>query len=143
MEKRKDERAPLTIPIRIRIASITEFVEKHSANLSQGGIYVEMNYPPPEKTKVKLEFYLEAVKKSIETEGVVVRSVPEPTVADPLTGMAVKFTDLGKDGKRFIELAVEKFKHRHPSQRIEIPKDLLDEVEQKSRADSDEPTPDS
>ena len=143
MEKREHERVPLTLPIRVRIADINEFVEQHSTNLSRGGIFIRMNYPPPAGSKVILEFCLEEVKKTVQTRGEVVRSVQESDADDGPTGIAVRFTDLGRDGRRFIELVVQKFNRRHPSKSIELPGDFFDEIGRKVQGASEELPPPS
>ena len=128
MEKRSSERIPVAFPIRIRIDDIDEFVEKHTSNLSEGGLFVEMNYPPPVGSTVDLEFYLKAVDKTIHAGGEVVRSISEGEANGDPRGIGIRFTSMGKDGKRFVELVIKKFNQRHPSQRLEIPQDLLEEL---------------
>lgn len=143
MEKRKHERVSLTLPVRVRIDDINQFVERHSTDLSEGGILIRMNYPPPVGSKVDMSFYLEPVHKTIRARGVVVRSVPDTRGSDGPTGVAVRFTDLGKDGRRFIELVVQKFNRHQPSRSIELPADFLDEVDGEIRGVSEELPPPS
>ncbi|MCZ6690583.1 MAG: PilZ domain-containing protein [Planctomycetota bacterium] len=143
MEKREQERVSLTFPVRVRIDDINQFVEQHSTDLSEGGIFIRMNYPPPAGSKVDMSFYLEPVHKTILARGEVVRSVPDAKGGDGPTGMAVRFTDLGKDGRRFIELVVQKFNCHHPSQLIELPADFLEEVDGEIRGVSEELPPHS
>ena len=137
MEKRKHTRVPLALPIRMRIVDIDEFTELYSTNLGEGGIFVRMNYPPPVGSKVELTFHLEGVKKTIQARGEVVRAVEEADKGDGPTGMAVQFTDLGKDAMRFIQLVVRKFNRHHPSRWIQLPADFFDEIGPKARSVSE------
>ncbi len=122
MERRKHKRIPLSFPLRISIPDIGKFTEAHAKDLSEGGMFIPMASPPPEGSAVRVEFYLESAGKTIQAEGRVVRSVGEATAATP--GMAIAFRGLGKDGRRLIELVVERYSRHHPSQVVELPPDL-------------------
>ena len=128
-QRRRHQRVPIAFPLKLRIGDIDSFTEEFCTDLSEGGIFVRMNYPPPVGTAVTLDFFLEAVGKSIHATGEVVRSVPEGKAGDGAAGMGVQFTDLGKEGKRFIELVVQKFNRQHPSQHIVLPANFLHEVD--------------
>jgi uncharacterized protein (TIGR02266 family) len=119
-ERRKHTRVPLSFPVRMRVGDIDDFTSRHSVNLSAGGIYIGMKAPPPVGTPVDLEFHLEAVNKSIRTKGQVVRSIQEDSPGGSPPGMGIQFTDLGKDGERFIELVVKKFKRDNPTRVVEL-----------------------
>jgi uncharacterized protein (TIGR02266 family) len=43
--------------------------------------------------------------------------------------MAVQFSDLDKEGMRFIELVVQKFNRHHPSKFLEIPDEFYEDVD--------------
>jgi uncharacterized protein (TIGR02266 family) len=118
----------------MRIGDIDEFTSRHSVNLSAGGIYIGMKAPPPVGTPVDLEFHLEAVHKSIRTKGQVVRSVREGSLGGSPPGMGIQFTDLGKDGERFIELVVKKFKRDHPTRVVELERSRADQEETRRMA---------
>jgi uncharacterized protein (TIGR02266 family) len=134
MERREHDRAPFRFPVRFKIGDIDQFTEEHAIDLSEGGLFVNMNYPPPVGTSVTLTFYLEPVEKTITAQGKVVRSVRDPGGADTDRGMAIRFTNLGKDCQRFIELAVQKFNRLHPSQVIDVPEELLERLRKGSGA---------
>lgn len=125
-ERRQHERAPLAFPIRLRIGDINQFTEEHSSDLSAGGIFVKMNYPPPVGTKVELEFHLDSVQKTIKAQGEVRRSIPEG--GDSTPGMGIEFIELGQDGRRFIELVVKKYNRLHPSGVLDLPDGFLDQI---------------
>ena len=75
-----------------------------------------------------MEFYLKPVDKTIHAGGEVVRSISEGEENGDPRGIGIRFTRMGKDGKRFVELVIKKFNQRHPSQRLEISQALLEEL---------------
>ncbi|MCZ6601994.1 MAG: PilZ domain-containing protein [Planctomycetota bacterium] len=129
MDKRQHERAPIAFPIRLRIGNINDFTEQYTSDLSAGGIFVKMNFPPPIGTQVDLEFHLDPVNKTIKARGNVVRSIRDGEAEDGDPGMGVQFTNLGEEGKRFIELVVAKFNRAHPSQILKIPDGFFEEID--------------
>ncbi|MCZ6688395.1 MAG: PilZ domain-containing protein [Planctomycetota bacterium] len=129
MEKRQHDRAAIAFPIRLRIGNINDFTEQYTSDLSAGGIFVKMNFPPPIGTQVDLEFHLDPVNKTIKARGDVVRSIRDGEAGDGDPGMGVQFTNLGEEGKRFIELVVAKFNRAHPSQVIKIPEGFFEEID--------------
>ena len=133
MDARRDERIPIGMPIRLRIRDIDSFTEEYTTDLSSGGIFIEMEDPPPAGVIVHLEFYLEAVEKSIWATGEVVRSIPESTPDGERAGAGIEFVDLGAEGRRFIDLVVEKYRKLHPDQEIALPGELRERVQRKFR----------
>ncbi len=128
-QRRRHERVPIAFPLKLRIGDIDSFTDEFCTDLSEGGIFVRMNYPPPIGTTVTLDFQLEAVGKTIHATGEVVRSDAEGKSGAGPPGMGVQFTDLGKEGKRFIELIIKKFNRAHPSQHVVLPPNFLKEVD--------------
>jgi hypothetical protein len=124
MDERKNDRVPLGVPIRLRISDIDAFTEEHTSDLSAGGIFVEMDDPPPLGSRVHLEFYLEAVQKSIWATGEVRRSVDGQ-------GAGIEFVDLDTDGKRFIELVVEKYRRFHPDRVVSLCETIRERVNER------------
>ncbi len=126
MEKRLHERALIALPIRLRIEDIDEFVEEHSTELSEGGMFVEMNYPPEVGTEVTVEFRLKPVNKTILARGEVVHVVKKGGKKAGPRGMGIRFTHLDKDGMRFIELVVGKYNRAHPDEALDIRDGIAD-----------------
>ena len=137
MDQRKQQRVPLSFPLQLRIGDIDRFVEEHAINLSEGGIFVKMNYPPPVGSKVLVDFFLESVKKTIRAEGEVVHSVSEGARGDSPVGMGIRFTELSEDGQRFIDLSVQKFHRKHPSMFLEVPEGFIEKVDAEIQAAPD------
>lgn len=119
MERRKHQRAALAFPLRLGISDVGKFSEEFATDLSAGGIFLQMNAPLAVGTEVDLDFYLEPARKTIRARGRVVRSITEGGEGDSPPGMGIQFTDLGKDGKRFIALLIERYNKKHPSEPIE------------------------
>ena len=134
MDERRDERVPIGLPIRLRIRDIESFTEEYSIDLSAGGIFVEMEDPPVIGEKVHLEFYLETVGKSIWATGEVARCNPEVGPDGAAMGAGIEFVDLGEDGRRFIQLVVDKYKRRHPDRQADLPAELREGLADKIRA---------
>lgn len=124
MDSRRDERVPIGLPIRLRIRDIESFTEEYTTDLSAGGIFIEMEDPPQVGERVHLEFYLEAVGKSIWATGEVARCNPEVGEDGSAMGAGVEFVDLGEDGRKFIQLVVDRYRRRHPERAQDLPGDL-------------------
>lgn len=133
MDERRDDRVPIGLPIRLRIRDIETFTEEYSIDLSAGGIFVEMEDPPAVGKRVHLEFYLEAVGKSVWATGEVARCNPEVGPGGAAMGAGIEFVDLDEAGRRFIQLVVDKYKRRHPDRSADLPADLRDGLAAKSR----------
>lgn len=129
MERRKHKRAPLAVPIRIRIDDIERFALQHSYDLSTGGIFFQTDRPYSVGTKVELQFYLRAQRKKIPAKGVVVRTVGGEDRRDGQAGIAIEFTELSEAAFRFVEMAIEKWNLHHPSSILELPDHFFEEVD--------------
>lgn len=126
MERRKHERVPLAVPIRIRIDDIDRFALQHSLDLSAGGIFVQTNRVYAPGTEVDLQFYFRRQKTKIPAKGIVIRSGPGGEMGDGEFGVAIKFTQLSVGAKRFIEQAILKWNLHHPSQVLDLPEDIFE-----------------
>ncbi len=62
-------------------------------------------------------------------KGEVVRSIPKGVLAGSPPGIGIQFSDLGEEGKRFIELVVQMFKRENPTRVVELPRAFLEEVD--------------
>ena len=69
---RKDKRTPVIIKFRFRSATIDEFIEQYSRDISRGGIFVKHKEPLPVRTLVKFEFKLKTDQAVIRGVGRVV-----------------------------------------------------------------------
>ena len=74
-----------------RVRTIEAFV----ADLGQGGVFIEMEDPPPRGTILELEFDLPGANKRVKTLGIVRWSAPE---GEP-PGVGVRFAPVPDDVK--------------------------------------------
>ena len=104
---RKDKRTPVIIKFRFRSATIDEFIEQYSRDISRGGIFVKHKEPLPVRTLVKFEFKLKTDQAVIRGVGRVVwtRDMAHATRDRP-PGMGIKFIKLDDESRQLIERVV-------------------------------------
>ena len=104
---RKDKRTPVIIKFRFRSATIDEFIEQYSRDISRGGIFVKHKEPLPVRTLVKFEFKLKTDQPVIRGVGRVVwtRDMAHATRDRP-PGMGIKFIKLDDESRQLIERVV-------------------------------------
>jgi len=66
-ERRQHERVGLKIPV--DYSSVDAFFTEFSANINEGGMFVEMEDPPELDTQVQLQFQLPGQREPIQVEG--------------------------------------------------------------------------
>src|SRR5688500_10474755 len=102
-DTRKDKRAKVvSLNVRYKSATVDEFIENHSHDVSKGGIFVKTPTPFPPGTLLKFEIRLAGDTSVIAGVGRVVWK-REPTSAGPEkpAGMGVKFIKID-DASRLI-----------------------------------------
>jgi uncharacterized protein (TIGR02266 family) len=105
---RKDPRAKvLSMTVRYKSATLDEFIEHHSHDVSRGGMYIKTPQPFPPGTLLKFEVKIAADQKVIQGVGRVVwrRESDEATLEHP-AGMGVKFIKLDDESKNIIDQLV-------------------------------------
>ena len=104
---RKDKRTPVIIKFRFRSATIDEFIDQYSRDISRGGIFVKHKEPLPVRTLVKFEFKLKTDQPVIRGVGRVVwtRDMAHATRDRP-PGMGIKFIKLDDESRQLIEKVV-------------------------------------
>jgi uncharacterized protein (TIGR02266 family) len=98
---RRDPRKPTVLQIRFKNATIEEFVEKHSRDISRGGIFIKMKSPFPSGTLIKFDIRI-ADDSMIHGVGRVVwrRSTDEGKQSP--AGMGVKFIKLDEKSRSIL-----------------------------------------
>src|SRR6478752_4425372 len=102
---RKDPRAKvLTMTVRYRSATIDEFIEHHSYDVSRGGMFIKTPSPFPAGTLLKFEVKIAEDQKVMQGVGRVVwkRDTPDPDPDKPC-GMGVKFIKIDDESRTVIE----------------------------------------
>ncbi len=92
-ERRKSERVAVTLPVQVLEDGAESAKEYESANLSEGGIFIQTDSPLPVFATVTLSFPLSFSDSCIHTKGIVLRSIGKATRPQLLAGMAIQFID--------------------------------------------------
>jgi uncharacterized protein (TIGR02266 family) len=107
-DTRKDRRAPVSLKVRFKSATVDEFIEHYCKDVSRGGIFIKSSQPMAIGTLLKFQFQLKDESSLIKGVGRVVwtRS-PEDAVADQPAGMGIKFIKMDNDSKAIVERIVD------------------------------------
>lgn len=105
---RKDPRAKvLSMTVRYKSATLDEFIEHHSHDVSRGGMYIKTPQPFPPGTLLKFEVKIAADQKVMQGVGRVVwRREADDASSDHPAGMGVKFIKLDDESKNNIDQLV-------------------------------------
>jgi hypothetical protein len=105
-ERRRDSRARISLPARVIRRGGDEKIEMLDA--SYRGLFVRMDYPPPERQLVKLVVEMDK-DRALEMHAVVVRLVMDPVGR---WGVGLRFFALNgqerAEWERFISMALQK-----------------------------------
>jgi uncharacterized protein (TIGR02266 family) len=107
-DTRKDRRAPVSLKVRFKSATVDEFIEHYCKDVSRGGIFIKSSQPMAIGTLLKFQFQLKDESSLIKGVGRVVwtRS-PEDAVADQPAGMGIKFIKMDNESKSIVERIVD------------------------------------
>jgi uncharacterized protein (TIGR02266 family) len=115
MEIPRETRIPLAAQVRLQYASILDFHESQSVNISRTGMFVAADSPAPVGTRVDFEFSLEDGLCLLKGKGEVVR-----VTQGPVSGMGVRFRELDEDSRRCIARIVDINEQEGRSSRISL-----------------------
>src|SRR5687768_7963880 len=107
-DTRKDPRAKvLTMTVRYKSATLDEFIEHHSYDISRGGMFIKTPSPFPPGTLLKFEVKIAEDQRLMQGVGRVVwkREAPESGQERP-AGMGVKFIKIDEQSKKLIDQLV-------------------------------------
>jgi len=99
---RQAKRAPVTLKIKFKSATLDQFIERYAVDVSPGGIFIRTKEPLAVGTQMRFEFQLRDATPLITGEGTVVwtrENDPSRPAAAP--GMGVRFDRLG-DGSQTV-----------------------------------------
>ena len=107
-DTRKDKRAKVvSLNVRYKSATVDEFIENHSHDVSKGGIFVKTPTPFPAGTLLKFEIRLAGDKSVISGVGRVVwKREPTQASSDKPAGMGVKFIKIDDASRAVIDRLV-------------------------------------
>ena len=104
-DTRKDKRAKVvSLNVRYKSATVDEFIENHSHDVSKGGLFVKTPTPFPPGTLLKFEIRLAGDKSVISGVGRVVwKREPTQAGAEKPAGMGVKFIKIDDSSRAIID----------------------------------------
>lgn len=107
-DTRKDPRAKvLTMTVRYKSATLDEFIEHHSYDISRGGMFIKTPSPFPPGTLLKFEVKIADDHRLMQGVGRVVwKRETADAKPDQPAGMGVKFIKIDEDSKRVIDRLV-------------------------------------
>jgi uncharacterized protein (TIGR02266 family) len=101
-EKRRSERTPLVL--RVDYTTVDAFFSEFTANINEGGLFIETESPPPTGTAVLLNFKLPSEEEPIRVHGRVVWSRVPGGSESP--GMGIEFENLDQAARARIDQVV-------------------------------------
>ena len=107
-DTRKDPRAKIvSLNVRYKSATVDEFIENHSHDVSKGGIFIKTSTPFPQGTLLKFEIRLAGDQAVIAGVGRVVwKREPTQAGAEQPAGMGVKFIKIDESSRAVIDRLV-------------------------------------
>jgi len=103
-EKRRSERTPLVV--RVDYTTVDSFFSEFTANINEGGLFIETENPPPTGTAVLLKFKLPGEEDPILVHGRVVWTTARSGAAGPGPGMGIEFDSLDPAARARIDQVV-------------------------------------
>ena len=134
MEDQRGRPKTATAPLRIRIDRIDEFTEQHAEELSSGGIVIPMHHRPRTGTMVDVEFHLARDKKTIRLCGAATRPFSDTRTGRSRVNVRIEFIYLDEVAKKFVEMAIENYNQRHPTEKLDLPDGFFGDAEQQLEA---------
>ena len=107
-DTRKDKRAKIvSLNVRYKSATVDEFIENHSHDVSKGGIFIKTPTPFPPGTLIKFEIRIANDKAVIMGVGRVVwKREASQSAGDRPSGMGVKFIKIDDSSRQLIDRVV-------------------------------------
>jgi len=104
-DTRKDRRAPMSLKVRFKSATLDDFVEHYSHDISRGGIFIKSKKPMAIGTLLKFELQLEDQSRVIRGVGRVVWARDADEVGDTgvAAGMGIKFIKMDTESRGFVQ----------------------------------------
>ena len=109
-ETRRDRRAPVSLKVRFKSATVEQFLDQYSNDISKRGIFIKSRQPMDVGTLMKFEFQLKDETRIIQGIGRVVWKRTSDDAADTPSapGMGIKFIKMDAASRRFVQEIVDK-----------------------------------
>jgi uncharacterized protein (TIGR02266 family) len=101
-ERRAAARVQVAFPVRVRYASVIDFVQTQSMNISRTGMFITTPEPAPLGSRIDFEFALSDGFTLLRGSAEVVRAV-----RGSAGGMGIRFLDLDEESRRLIDRIVD------------------------------------
>ena len=103
-DARKDRRTLLSLKIRYKSATLEDFIERYSCDISRGGVFIKAKKPLAVGTLMKFEFMLQDESTLIHGVGRVVwRREQADSSHDNPAGMGIKFIKMDAGSRAIVE----------------------------------------
>ncbi len=111
-DARKDKRTLLSLKIRYKSATLEDFIERYSSDISRGGVFIKARKPLAVGTLLKFEFMLQDESTLIHGVGRVVwrREEADASPQDP-TGMGIKFIKMDAGSRAVVQKIADERAH--------------------------------
>jgi len=106
-DTRRDKRTPIALKVRFKSATVSEFIDHYSSDISKGGIFIKSKSPMPVGTLLKFEFQLRDNSPLIQGVGRVVwKREDNNTRPDLPPGMGIKFIKMDERSRQIVNRIV-------------------------------------
>ncbi len=107
-DARKDRRTLLSLKIRYKSATLEDFIERYSMDISRGGVFIKAKRPLAVGTLLKFEFMLQDQSTLIHGVGRVAwRREEADADANNPSGMGIKFIKMDPESRSVVQRIVE------------------------------------
>lgn len=100
-----EDRIPVDLTVNLSYGTVSEFLQRHAANISRGGIFIRATDPRPVGTEVRFSIRLRSTGPIIRGKGRV-RWIARAGGPNQLAGMGIQFTELEEESRILIDLVV-------------------------------------
>jgi len=106
-DTRRDKRTPIALKVRFKSATVSEFIDHYSSDISKGGIFIKSKSPMPVGTLLKFEFQLRDNSPLIQGVGRVVWKRDDDNARPDLPpGMGIKFIKMDERSRQIVNRIV-------------------------------------
>jgi uncharacterized protein (TIGR02266 family) len=107
-DTRKDKRAPVSLKVRFKSATVDEFIEQYAHDISRGGVFIKSKQPMPVGTLLKFEVQLKDESPLIHGVGRVVwkREAGAGATDEAPAGMGIKFIRMDPECRTVVDRIV-------------------------------------
>ena len=106
-DERQNGRVDAALKVRYKTATIGDFIEKHSHDISSGGVFIRAKKPMSKGTLMKIDFRLEDEKPVIIGVGRVVWTRKDTGDPEKPPGMGIKFIKLDDVSRENIDKIIQ------------------------------------